>query len=82
MRAATLRALLGRDVLRVVAGVVAPIVFIAGAFDIPIAWYANAFARAARHGRAVIVPFATHGVGLSHPKAFAAAAHALLADVV
>jgi pimeloyl-ACP methyl ester carboxylesterase len=82
MRGATLRALLGRDVMRDVAGIVSPIVFISGAFDIPIAWYANTFARAARDGRAVSVPRATHGVGLSHPEAFAAAARALFAGGV
>lgn len=79
MRSATLRALLDRDVFGDVANAVSPIVFIDGAFDIPIAWYAHTFARAARNGRAVVVPFATHGVGLSHPDAFAAAARALFA---
>ena len=79
MRDITLRALLGRDVRADIAAVRAPIVFLDGALDVPIVWYARAFARTARDGRAVIVPFATHGVGLSHPEVFATAAREQLA---
>jgi pimeloyl-ACP methyl ester carboxylesterase len=77
LRGATLRALLGYDVLRDIAAIRAPIVFIAGAFDIPIAWCLQRFVRAAPRARGVIVPRATHGVGLTHPAVFARAALSL-----
>jgi pimeloyl-ACP methyl ester carboxylesterase len=73
MRGLTLRALLGRDVLADVAAIDAPVIFVDGAFDLPIALYARGFARAARRGRYVIIPRAGHGVALTHPTAFAAA---------
>jgi len=78
MRAATLRALLGYDVLADVRAVAAPVVFINGARDVPIVWLAPRFARAARAGRAIAVPGVGHGVALLRPRAFAAALLALL----
>lgn len=79
MRGATLRALLGRDVFADVAAIRAPVAFIDGAFDVPIVCYARAFANAAQDARAVIVPRATHGVGLTHAGVFADAIRVQLA---
>lgn len=73
MRGKTLRALLGRDVRADVAAIRVPIVFIDGALDIPIAWFAGAFARIGNDARATLVPGALHGVGLTHPDVFARA---------
>jgi pimeloyl-ACP methyl ester carboxylesterase len=80
MRGITLRALIGRDVFADVVAIDAPIVFIDGAFDIPIVFGAAAFARAARRGRYRIVPRAGHGIGLTHPAAFAGAVRRCFAD--
>ena len=48
MRGVTLRALLGRDVLADVRAIAAPVVFVDGAFDFPIALFARVFARVVR----------------------------------
>jgi non-heme chloroperoxidase len=77
MRGATLRALLGRDVLADVAAIPVPIVFIDGQFDIPIVNVALHFARRARSGSLIVVRRAAHGVGLTHPAAFAGAVKSL-----
>ena len=82
MRGTSLRALLGRDVLADVAAIDAPIDFIDGAFDLPIVFYAARFARAARRGRYRIVRNAGHGVGLTHPEAFAEAVRDCIARVL
>jgi pimeloyl-ACP methyl ester carboxylesterase len=78
MRNMTLRALLGRDVRADVVRIAAPIVFVTGSLDVPIVWSTRSFARMARHGSVQIVARRTHGVGLSSPQTFAAAARALL----
>jgi pimeloyl-ACP methyl ester carboxylesterase len=79
MRGVTLRALLGRDVWADVRAIDAPIVFVDGAFDFPIALYAAAFARAARRGTYRLVARAGHGVALTHPAAFTTAIRACIA---
>ena len=78
-RGITLRALLGHDVLADVAAIDAPIVFVDGQFDIPIVNVGPMFERRARAGQLIVVPRATHGVGLSHPDVFAGAVRSLFA---
>ncbi len=73
MRGITLRALLGRDIAADIRAIEAPIFFVDGAYDVPIIWYGPAFARIARRGRFRRVGRAGHGVGLTHPDAFAGA---------
>ena len=71
-RTESLRELYGRDVLAWVRAIDVPVTFINGARDIPIVWSTRAYARAARYGRAVIVPATPHAVSVLQPDAFAA----------
>ena len=82
MRGATLRALLGHDVLADIAAIDVPVVFVVGAFDVPIVWYASAMARAGSHTSVRVIGGAGHGVGFTHPMTFADAIRACIAGSV
>ena len=73
MRGHTLRALLGHDVLGDIAAITVPVVFVVGAFDVPIVWCASSMARAGSHTSVRVVRGASHGVAFTHPSAFAEA---------
>jgi pimeloyl-ACP methyl ester carboxylesterase len=73
MRNATMRALIGYDVLADVRAIRVPIAFIVGGLDVPIVWNAARFSREAMAGRVIVEPYAPHGVGILRPAAFAEA---------
>jgi pimeloyl-ACP methyl ester carboxylesterase len=80
MRGRTLRALLGHDVSGDITAIRVPVIFVVGAFDIPIIWYASRMAHAGIHTRVRVVSRAGHGVAFTHPDAFADAIRACIAE--
>ena len=78
LRGRTLRALLGHDVVGDIAAIKVPVVFVVGAFDVPIVWYASSMARVGSRTSVRVLRSAGHGVAFTHPDAFAEAIRACI----